>query len=68
LAWVIFNLLLDFEYIYNYLIYPAQYIFMYNVAIRSIFAFVIVSTLTADAKATFTDANSLRLMVQYISA
>lgn len=68
LAWVIFNLLLDFEYIYNYLIYPAQYIFMYNVAIRSIFAFVIVSTLTTDAKATFTDATSLRLMVQYISA
>ena len=68
LAWVIFNLLLDFEYIYNYLIYPAQYIFMYNVAIRSIFAFVIVSILTTDAKATFSDDNSLRLMVQYISA
>jgi hypothetical protein len=68
LAWIIFNLLLDFEYIYNYLIYPAQYIFMYNVAIRSIFAFVIISTLTTDAKATFTDTNNLRLMVQYISA
>jgi hypothetical protein len=67
-AWLIFNLLLDFEYIYNYLIYPAQYIFIYNVLIRSIFAFVIVSTLTTDAKATFTDSNSLRLMVQYISA
>lgn len=67
-AWITFNLLLDFEYIYNYLIYPAQYIFMYNVAIRSIFAFVIVSILTTDAKATFSDDNSLRLMVQYISA
>ena len=67
-AWITFNLLLDFEYIYNYLIYPAQYIFMYNVAIRSIFAFVIVSILTTDAKATFSDTDSLRLMVQYISA
>ena len=68
LAWLVLNLLLDFEFIYNQLIYPAQFMFAYNIAIRSIFAFVIIGTLKTDAKATFTDDNSLRLMIQYISA
>lgn len=68
LVWLTLNLLLDFEIIFNQLIYPAQFLFAYNIAIRSIFVFVIISTLKTDARATFTDDNSLRLMIQYISA
>lgn len=67
LVWLVINMLLDFEVILVDLLYPSQFVFIYQMTVRSIFAFVVVSTLRTDVDATFHNSDSLLAMVKYIS-
>jgi hypothetical protein len=67
LVWLLVNLLMDFDVGGIVLVYPAQIMFIYNLAIRTIYVFVIVSTIQKDINATFYDEYSLLTMLRYIS-
>lgn len=69
LLWLALNLVLDmeFEMAKNSLYYPAQFIFIYNVLIRSIFVLIIIVGISKDAEALYTNGDSLQAMLKFIN-
>ena len=68
--WLILNFILDNGYTYtqNSLYYPAQYLFVYSVLIRGIFAAVIIAGSATFSADTFTSDTSLLVMLQHINS
>ena len=67
-CWLALNLLLDFGYVENSLYYPAQYMYIYNLLIRSVAVIIILATLSSDSDAMFTGETSLQAMVAAINS
>ena len=65
LAWLILNIALDYDWAFakNSLFYPAQYIFIYNVAIRTLFVFIIALNFNTNSADMYTSDTSLQAML-----
>lgn len=65
LAWLVLNIGLDFDWSVtkNSLFYPAQYIFIYNVVIRTIFVSVIIMNFNSKSVDMYTSDTSLQAML-----
>jgi len=68
-AWLFLNIALDFDLTFskNALFYPSQYIFIYNVVIRTFFVFMIVLNLNGNSEDMYTSDTSLQAMLYLIN-
>jgi len=68
--WLILNLVLDngYTYMQNSLYYPAQYLFVYNVFIRGLFAAIILADSATYSEDSLTSDTSLLVMLRHINS